>query len=190
MAALKEATEEKMNEYQKLHCRFRKAHFAELGKYRKTWATIFSSRICLACLVKECTIFLPCRHGLCESCFRTCAGEKRSDIAVQLDIGSCPLCCQTWQKHFSAWFFPRNSYRIMSLDGGGIKGIVTVSSNPDFWDGTSYPIRVAVTTVESSTSQCRIFTNYNSGNHPKSRFYRHALEEDPTINVPILACDA
>ncbi len=300
MIALKEAMQEKMNEYQKFPYGFRKAHFAELAKYREIWKTTFSSRICLACLVKECMVFLPCQHGLCERCFRTCAGEKRSDIAVQLGINSCPLCCQTWQKRFGAWFSPRNSYRIMSLDGGGIKGVVAVmsmrrlleetglsipfhayfdlivgtsiggilamliglkklslgeceriitnvaktvlrgpqkesqhlfqkvwltaknlvkvitsgaiyssdcfnaavgqalgldtvmfdGSNIEFWDCTSYPIRVAVTTVESTTSQCRIFTNYNSGNHPKNRFYRPALEEDPSIQVPIMACDA
>ena len=106
-----------------------KSHFLELGKYAEYWSTIFPSRLCFACLLAPCDIFLPCGHALCEMCFRNASTTITDDDNLTVPSGvmsskQCLFCGRSWEQFEAILPPPTASARILALDGGGVKGIV------------------------------------------------------------------
>ena len=87
-----------------------------LSKVRSTYS-------CLGCLSYPST-FLSCEHGFCEECVEDTMSGKDLHRLVTVD---CPFCHGSEQR-FSPRFLPRAAgYRILSLDGDGVRGIAQVN---------------------------------------------------------------
>ncbi|KAE9378224.1 FabD/lysophospholipase-like protein [Stipitochalara longipes BDJ] len=86
---------------------------------------IFSNRTCLACLSRTPAHTLPCNHSICDPCAGTFNSHDRRE-EQSITIPRCPLGCE-WPS-LPSWTIrrkaPEAGVRILSLDGGGVRGII------------------------------------------------------------------
>lgn len=76
---------------------------------------------CLLCFSNSHDTLLSCRHSFCKHCMKE-AQEVENEQKQQL---ICPLCLLPLQLMVDNYKIPgKAGYRILSLDGGGIKGII------------------------------------------------------------------
>ncbi len=106
-------------------------HFQKMRKFKRYWAGIFSRGLCLGCLLCCCQIFLPCGHALCETCYRNSTSTETVHGNLLTTNGSlrchaCPLCWKEFPNFKVTLSPPTASGRILSLDGGGVLGLVTM----------------------------------------------------------------
>lgn len=123
----------KMSEYEKSPEGPNKAHFKALQSFEGFWSrkSTYSPVFCLACSVAPSQIVIPCKHSLCELCYRNfCSPIARSEslltICSPLVCETCPLGCS--QPHWDSFKVllppPTASARTLCLDGGGVKAVV------------------------------------------------------------------
>ncbi|KAI0973070.1 hypothetical protein F4678DRAFT_37931 [Xylaria arbuscula] len=92
-------------------------------------ASITSQRTCLACLSNTPTNMLPClpkQHCICEDCIRRYSRENTGNVIIR--ITSCPLGCSLAKTPWTIRVKPPTAgARILSLDGGGIRGVAELA---------------------------------------------------------------
>ncbi|KAF2267002.1 hypothetical protein CC78DRAFT_577537 [Lojkania enalia] len=106
-----------------------KEHMLTLATERKLWCSIASNKTCLCCLMSIPHYVLPCRHALCEKCVKR-IGERDSRDDTLFYVKVCPLCQGNTAVYGRPWeirFMPACvGPRVLSLDGGGVRGIISV----------------------------------------------------------------
>lgn len=94
-----------------------KHHFQRLSKHRNSMLELFSRGFvdcCLGCVISPATEKLVCQHTLCINCCKE---------MNEYNNGDCPICGAHCNWH-DASLLPTQGYRVLSLDGGGVRGIV------------------------------------------------------------------
>ncbi|KAK4198920.1 putative lysophospholipase-like protein [Triangularia verruculosa] len=84
-----------------------------------------SHTVCFCCFLKPAEHPLPCGHMLCEQCIFA-YGEVDSNTAT-VTLHQCPIegAEETWSQPHTIRVKPQSAgIRVMSLDGGGIRGII------------------------------------------------------------------
>jgi hypothetical protein len=109
------------------------------------WKTLKSNKTCLVCLQSIPDHVLPCGHGYCDSCVKD-FGEPNSNYECAVTIYRCVLCRFSFRDgiHQVVKFKPRCAgIRVLTLDGGGIRGIVELAILGKLYDriGLDVPIR-------------------------------------------------
>jgi hypothetical protein len=94
-------------------------HRRLLSSFRSVWETYRPKDVCVVCLFRRPEHFLPCRHGYCEVDVRR-YGANAGQYRFAFD--SCLLCTSPCKSDFELTP-PTRAPRILSLDGGGIRGI-------------------------------------------------------------------
>jgi hypothetical protein len=80
---------------------------------------------CLGCLLLPPSVLLACGHTFCETCVKEIVGQHPSREIHELDSIICAFC--SYEMAFSPRLLPdRAGYRILSLDGGGVRGIAQI----------------------------------------------------------------
>lgn len=99
-----------------------------LHEYKQHWKGVFSNKTCLACLQGVPDHMLSCGHCLCFECVRE-LGEPSGYYEHGWIIDRCILCHVSWQEngHLFRLTPPCAGVRALTLDGGGIRGIVELA---------------------------------------------------------------
>ena len=93
-----------------------------LESFSQNWKLLHSTRTCLWCLLRKPEHFLRCGHTLCETCVHI-FGTPSKEAEYRFYIKTCILC--DTRSHVEVKSIPPTaSVRAISIDGGGMKGIV------------------------------------------------------------------
>jgi hypothetical protein len=96
-------------------------HKEKLSGFKRDWLTIRSNDTCFVCLGGRPQYGLPCRHIVCDYCVRR-FGAK-SDVWT-FDVHHCFLCRLETPGVKIKVKPPTATPRLLSIDGGGVKGII------------------------------------------------------------------
>lgn len=98
------------------------SHNNHVKSLRIQWDLLRSHRTCLYCLRRKPEHILTCRHAVCDVCV-TVFGNPLGGKEAYFVLDSCVLC-QTKGKLVARLKPPTAGARILSIDGGGVRGVV------------------------------------------------------------------
>jgi hypothetical protein len=96
-------------------------HRRKISAFKRNWLTIRSSKTCFVCIRGRPQYRLPCGHIICDNCVRR-YGDK-SDLWA-FDIHHCFLCGLETSGANIKVRPPTATARLLSIDGGGVRGII------------------------------------------------------------------
>lgn len=99
-------------------------HLSNLGRYRTFFhQQQFPQRLCAGCFFVYWDDLLPCRHGFCKACTHNVSLQWKRSAHIQLS--HCPACLAEFSSPFQIRLQPPTAGgRVLSLDGGGVRGII------------------------------------------------------------------
>jgi len=103
-------------------------HLATLRKHHQILRKLRSDITCLSCLFQRSERCFSCGHTLCEKCIQ--ALGKQSDEPYKYIFKECPLCGLPCNLNF-ALKPPTAGVRVLSIDGGGIRGVIPIQTLSD-----------------------------------------------------------
>jgi Patatin-like phospholipase len=124
-----------MNTAAGLHRRLLSISHVELARLR-------SDDTCFVCLRRRPQYGLPCGHCICDNCPRV-FGERSKDDPWLFKIRTCFLCGLT-TLGVEVKYLPENAgVRVLTLDGGGVRGIATLQYLKALQEriGLPYPVQ-------------------------------------------------
>jgi hypothetical protein len=116
----------------------RKEHLRRISYYSSKLKT---TQTCLYCLMRKPEHVLDCAHTICDVCV-VLFGEATKGVEYLFNISNCPLCLG--KVSFQAELLPPTCrMRVVSIDGGGTRGIVPLEYLDALQDtlGLPYPIQ-------------------------------------------------
>lgn len=159
---------------------------------------ISSQRTCLSCLSRCPTNMLPCnplQHGICESCIDRSGQLQRGDSIAYLK--ACPLGCRFTVSPWTIRVKPRFAgARILSLDGGGTRGIVELAILSEIQKtvGLGIPIQdlfdLVIGTSTGGIIALGVFEKHWTLDHAKSlfsAFTKRAFSVRRILSVPVIS---
>lgn len=117
-------------------------HRRLLSRFYTEWARLRSDDTCFVCLRRRPQYGLPCGHCICDNCPRV-FGERSVYDPWLFTIRTCPLCGQS-TSGVDVKYTPENAgVRVLTLDGGGVRGIATLQYLKSLQEkiGLPYPVQ-------------------------------------------------
>lgn len=85
------------------------------------WAQLKTNTTCLSCLRRKPEHVLTCEHAICDTCVQI-FGQALPSVEFHYHISNCILCLSgTLTARLKP---PTAGYRILSVDGGGPRGVI------------------------------------------------------------------
>ncbi|KAJ5348566.1 uncharacterized protein N7506_001819 [Penicillium brevicompactum] len=139
-----------------------------LHRLYRRWGGLRSTTTCLVCLCRPPEHMLPCKHAVCDTCV-VIFGTPSSLGEYHFEVAQCPICDA--RSNVTVRQLPPTKHPvILSLDGGGVRGLiqlgllralerrigVPIASLPDLCTGTSVGALSAIDIIlsQSSVTQC------------------------------------
>ncbi|KXJ84844.1 acyl transferase/acyl hydrolase/lysophospholipase [Microdochium bolleyi] len=119
----------------------KRLHLDRLYAHREKWQRIRSNETCLCCLRRQPKYWFVCGHSLCENCVEVFSDPKHC-IPFECRHENCVLCsAQLTTMTFALW--PKTAgVRVLSIDGGGICGRISLEFLRGLQDSIGLPIPV------------------------------------------------
>jgi hypothetical protein len=92
-----------------------------LRRFFRRWGGLRSTTTCFVCLNRPPEHMMPCKHALCDTCV-VIFGKSSSLGAYLWDVAECPVCDEKFVVSIRQ-LPPTKHPVILSLDGGGIRGL-------------------------------------------------------------------
>jgi hypothetical protein len=101
---------------------------AGMSKYARYWRDFRSNKTCFGCLQEAPDHILRCGHAFCAPCVQE-IGKASEFYEYAWVVHNCILCQSYWHDHAHLFRLhpPCAGVRALSLDGGGVRGIVEIS---------------------------------------------------------------
>lgn len=104
----------------------RRCHKAVRRGHWKAFSRIQSHDLCYGCFLQPFEYHLPCQCSLCVRCCNVLGAEQ--EVPTLLAFQRCPLCQAAYKVPARLRVPPPTAgYRLLELDGGGVKGIVQIA---------------------------------------------------------------
>ena len=103
----------------------RQLHLHQMAELRPYLGKVRSHKTCLSCLFQTPEKALTCGHTICDTCIR-CFGDRCREAKHTFGVACCPYCGENNQKNPIGLIPPTAGIRALSLDGGGVRGIITL----------------------------------------------------------------
>ena len=97
---------------------------------------------CLVCLRRTPQYNLPCGHCICENCVRVFGNKSKHDPWL-FEVNSCLWCGLTTNGVVVKTWPPTAGVRVLTFDGGGVRGLTTLQYMQKLQDriGLPYPVQ-------------------------------------------------
>ena len=93
-----------------------------MAHFYRQWGGLRSTTTCLSCICRPPEHMMPCGHSICDACV-VLFGTASSSAEYHTDLTLCPICGKCFQLTIRQ-LPPTKGPVILSLDGGGVRGIV------------------------------------------------------------------
>ncbi|KAL9083483.1 MAG: hypothetical protein Q9165_008510 [Trypethelium subeluteriae] len=97
-------------------------HAAYLESSEGNFMHLRSNNTCLYCLLRNPQYVLSCHHAICDTCVKI-YGKAVVGAEYEYTISAC-LLCRSWGSVTAQLKPPTAGVRILSIDGGGTRGVV------------------------------------------------------------------
>lgn len=88
-----------------------------------SWRSLRTNLTCLFCLLRGTSDVLPCGHAICPVC--VCRYGERARAEYHFDVTFCIICRKSFD--YTIRLLPATKRpNILVLDGGGIRGVITL----------------------------------------------------------------
>lgn len=114
--------------------------------------TIRSEEVCLVCLRRTPQYNLACGHCICENCVRVFGRSEHDRWTFEVD--SCFWCGLSTSRVVVKTLPPTAGVRVLTFDGGGVRGLVTLIYLQLLQDqiGLDYPVQEHFDVVVGTSS--------------------------------------
>ncbi|KAJ5976458.1 hypothetical protein N7481_010165 [Penicillium waksmanii] len=159
-----------------------------LGQFHRQGGNLYSTTTCFVCLFRPPEHMLPCTHALCDTCVAI-FGNFEPSSTYQVEIVQCPICerkCNMTIRQIP----PTKRPVILSLDGGGVRGLIQlgllcalekrigipIALLPDLCAGTSVGAMAAIDIFINGSSATSCFLKFpDLSRKIFRREYRHPI---------------
>lgn len=98
-------------------------HLQRLQNVQSYLLPLKTHKTCLSCLLRTPEKVFTCGHALCDTCVRS-LGRKESEERNTFTFNECVLCGKPNHRPSISLAPCTAGVRILSLDGGGVKGVI------------------------------------------------------------------
>lgn len=116
-------------------------HRQLLLRFKSGWLAYRSNEDCLVCLRRTPQYELPCGHFICENCVRV-FGRRSQHNPWLFEIDSCFWCGITTDGVVVKVLPPTAGVRVLTFDGGGVRGMSTLEYMQALQDEVGLPLPI------------------------------------------------
>lgn len=126
MSLVEDETVEQFEKYRQIGTSIA-AHKSQIARYQPALENVSSEKTCLYCIRRRPQTGLQCLHSICHVCAGAFYGQHGSDNRL-VHIDRCLLCTKSMHDVFIRKQPPTATARVLSFDGGGVRGITEIES--------------------------------------------------------------